>query len=106
MSKKTRNFYTKEFKHKAVELSYAKGNIKQTCKDLNISLSSLVRWRQELKQYGNKNSFPGKGNLKLTDQDREILELKRRLKDSELENEILKKAVSIFSKSDKRNTNL
>ena len=102
---KTRNFYTKEFKHKAVELSYAKGSIKQTCKDLDISLSSLVRWRQELKQYG-KNSFPGKGNLKLTNQDREILELTRRLKDAELENEILKKAVSIFSKSDKRSTNL
>ena len=102
---KTRNFYTGEFKHKAVELSYAKGSIKQTCKDLDISLSSLVRWRSELKQYG-KNSFPGKGNLKLTDQEREILELKRKLKDSELENEILKKAVSIFSKSDRRNINL
>ncbi len=63
---KPRNFYTREFKHKAVELSYAKGSIKQTCKDLDISLSSLVRWRSELKQYG-KNSFSGKGNLKLTD---------------------------------------
>lgn len=101
---KTRRFYTSEFKHKAVELSYAKGSIKRTCKDLDISLSSLVRWRQELKQYG-KNSFPGKGNLKLTDQDREVLELKRELKEVHLENEILKKAVSIFSKSDKRNIN-
>ncbi|WP_226789116.1 transposase, partial [Polaribacter porphyrae] len=60
---KSRNFYTKEFEQKAVELSYAKGSIKKTCKDLGISLSSLSRWRSELKQYG-KNSFPGKGNLK------------------------------------------
>ncbi|WP_226789077.1 transposase, partial [Polaribacter porphyrae] len=60
---KSRNFYTKEFKQKAVELSHAKGSIKKTCKDLGISLSSLSRWRSELKQYG-KNSFPGKGNLK------------------------------------------
>lgn len=103
---KPRNFYTKEFKQKAVELSYAKGSLKQTCKDLDISLSSLSRWRQELKQYGNKNSFPGKGNLKLTDQEREIIALKKELQDAYLENEILKKAVSIFSKSDKRNINL
>jgi len=103
---KQRHSYTKAFKQKAVELSYSNGSIKQTCKDLDISISSLSRWRHELNQYGNKNSFPRKGNLKLTDQEREILELKRKLKDSELENEILKKAVSIFSKSDKRNINL
>ncbi len=103
---KPRNFYTKEFKHKAVELSYAKGSLKQTCKDLDISLSSLSRWRHELKQYGNNNSFPGKGNLKLTDQEREIIALKKELQDALLENEILKKAVSIFSKSDKKNINL
>lgn len=102
---KSRNFYTKSFKQKAVELSYAKGNLKQTCKDLDVSISSLSRWRHELNQYGTKNSFPGKGNLKLTDQDREILELKRELQDVHLENEILKKAVSIFSKSDKKNIN-
>jgi transposase len=63
---KRRTSYTKAFKEKAVELSYVNGNIKQTCKDLDISISSLSRWRVELKQYG-KNSFPGKGNLKLTD---------------------------------------
>ena len=73
---------------------------------MDISISSLSPWRQELKQYGNKNSFSEKGHLKLTDQDREILELKRKLKDAELENEILKKVVSIFSKSDKKNINL
>ena len=92
----SRNLYSKEFKHKAVELSYAKGSLKQTCKDLDISLSSLSRWRHELKQYGNKNSFPGKGNLKLTDQEREIIALKKELQEAQLENEILKKAVSIF----------
>lgn len=100
-----RTSYTKAFKEKAVELSYANGNTKQTCKDLNISISSLTRWRSELKQYG-KNSFPGKGNLKLTDQDKEILALKKELQETQLENEILKKAVSIFSNSDKKNTSL
>lgn len=99
-----RNSYTKAFKQKAVELSYT-SSIKQTCKDLNISISSLSRWRVELKHYG-QNSFPGKGNLKLTDQERELIALKKELQETQLENEILKKAVSIFSKSDKRNINL
>ncbi len=53
-----------------------------------------------------KNSFPGKGIPKLTDDQKEIANLKKRLKDIELENEILKKAVSIFSTSDKKNIGL
>ena len=39
-------------------------------------------------------------NDRLTPEEQEIRELKKRLKDSELENAILKKAVAIFSKRD------
>ena len=51
---------------------------------------------QRIDAYG-KNSFPGKGNPKLTDEQREIAELKKRLRDAELERDILKKAIAIFS---------
>lgn len=40
---------------------------------------------------------PGKGNLKLTDEQREIAEFKKRLRDMEIERDILKKAIAIFS---------
>lgn len=41
-------------------------------------------------------------NHKLTPEEQEIKELKKRLKDAELENAILKKAVAIFSKGDSK----
>ncbi|MFT6112476.1 MAG: transposase [Bacteroidia bacterium] len=39
----------------------------------------------------------------MTDEQKEIAELKKKLKDTELERDILKKAVGIFSKSDRKN---
>ncbi len=97
--------YSPSFKQKAVELSYAQGSVKQVCEELDIPYSVLHRWRSESKDYG-KNSFPGRGKPKLTDEQKEIALLKRHLKDVSEENEILKKAVSIFSKSDKKNLDL
>jgi len=101
MSKHKKN-YTVAFKNKAVELSYAKGSVKKVSDELGIPYSVLHRWRKESYEYG-KNSFPGRGKLKLTDEQREIAELKKKLRDSELENQILKKAVNIFSESDRKN---
>lgn len=101
MSKGKRN-YSVEFKKKAVELSFARGSVTQVCRELDIPTSVLSRWRRESSEYGN-NSFPGRGKPKLTDEQREIVELKKKLRDSELENQILKKAVSIFSASDRKN---
>ena len=98
MKKRYRN-YSLSFKQKAVELSFARSNVKQVCEELDIPYSVLHRWRKESTTYG-KNSFPGRGKAKLTDEQKEISELKKQLKDVSLENEILKKAVSIFSKSD------
>ena len=103
--RKQKRHYSPEFKQKAVDLSYARGNVSQVCKELDIPTSVLHRWRGELKKYG-KNSFPGTGIAKQTDQEKEIAFLKRQLKDMELERDILKKAVSIFSMSDRRNLGL
>ena len=101
MSKRKRN-YSIEFKKKAVELSYARGSVVDICRELDIPTSVLSRWRRESDQYGT-NSFPGRGKPKLTDEQREIAELKKKLRNSELENQILKKAVSIFSANDRKN---
>lgn len=95
MSKPKRE-YTTEFKQKAVELSYARGNAAEVCRELGLKPSTLGRWRREAKKYW-ENSFPGKGNPKLTDEQREIAELKKKLRDVEIELDILKKAIAIFS---------
>jgi len=101
MRKQHRN-YCSSFKQKTVELSFAKGNVKQVCEELDIPYSVLHRWRKESKTYG-KNSFPGRGKVKLTDEQKEISGLKRQLKNISVENEVLKKAMSIFSTSDRKN---
>ncbi len=79
-----------------MELSYARGRVVEICRELDIPTSVLSRWRRESDAYG-RNSFPGKGNPKLTDEQREISELKKRLRDAELERDILKKAIAILS---------
>lgn len=56
----------------------------------------MHRWRKESTTYG-KNSFPGRGKAKLTDEQKELAQLKKQLKDISEENEILKKVVRIFS---------
>ncbi len=85
-----------EFKQKAVELSHVCGSVVEICRELDIPTSVLSRWRREYDELG-KNSFPGKGNPKLTDEQKEIAELRKRLRDAELERDILKKAIAIFS---------
>ena len=92
MRNRNRN-YSASFKQKAVELSYARGNTKQVCEELDIPYSVLHRWRKESTAYC-KNSFPGRGKAKLTDEQKELALLKRHLKDVSEENEILKKMVN------------
>jgi transposase-like protein len=93
-----RRIYTKEFKHDAVNLSKQPGyTVVAAASSLGISERLLHRWRKELSANGSL-AFPGKGKEALTDTERENRELRKRLRDSELENAILKKAVGIFSR--------
>jgi transposase len=100
---KNRKQYDAGFKRKAVELSHVRGNVKEVAEDLGILPEVLYRWRREHKSYQH-NSFPGKGKPKLTDGQREVLELKKQLRNAELERDILKKAVAIFSRSDRKSS--
>ena len=59
-----RKKFDNEFKKKAVELSYARGNATEIAEELGIERALLYRWRKEFKQY-DKNSFPGHGNPKI-----------------------------------------
>ncbi len=95
-----RKIYDKQFKEQAVKLSYERGSVLQAAKELGISDSSLGKWRKDFEIYGD-NSFPGKGNERLTDEQRRIKELEKELKDRELDLEILKKAIAFFSRTDK-----
>ncbi|MFA9409358.1 MAG: transposase [Candidatus Dadabacteria bacterium] len=105
MMTRERQNYDRDFKQKAVELSFARGNAKEIAEELGIRPELLYRWRREHQKYQD-NSFPGKGKPKMTDLEREIARLRKELRDAKMERDILKKAVSIFSKSDGKSTNL
>lgn len=103
MVKKERRHYDKAFKIMAVELFLNGKTSVEVGADLGIASDLVRRWARELK-VGESNSFPGNGKQNLTDEQKEIIELKKALKDAEIERDILKKAVSIFSKGDSKYT--
>jgi transposase len=98
MSRERRTF-TREFKVNAVELSYSRQNIVELANELNIRPALLYRWRSEFSSYKGA-SFPGNGNPKMTAEESEVARLKKELAEMKMERDILKKAVSIFSKND------
>ena len=66
-------------------------------KELEMDASRLSKWRMD-PRYNGGTILPK--NDKLTPEEKEVRELKKRLRDKELENAILKKAVAILSKGD------
>ena len=86
------------FKRKAVELSQERSNISELARELGIRVSLLYKWRKEQEEFG-AGSFPGKGNLKLSPEQEKMHQLEKKLKDVDLERDMLKKAIGIFSKS-------
>jgi len=104
MMTKQRQFYDREFKKEAVEHSFARGNAKEIAQELEIRPELLYRWRREYQKY-EKNSFPRHGKPKMIDLERENARLQKELREAKMERDILKKAVSIFSRSDGKSTN-
>lgn len=94
---KTRRQYDEEFKKMAVELSEAKGSLKATAEELGITPQILTRWRRERVI---AQGTPAGSRAQVSQEQQEIVRLKKELKQAELERDILKKAVGIFSRSD------
>jgi transposase len=95
---KQRTHYSREFKIKAVELSNERGNVSQVAQELNVSYENLKRWKKEMKAGRFNEAEPvTKNNLV----EEELRRLRKELYETKLERDILKKAVSIFSKSDR-----
>ncbi len=73
----------------AVLLSYERGNISQVAKELDIKSSLLYIWRVNYQKFGSE-SFPGFGNLRSTAEQKQIYNLEKKIKESDLKYEILK----------------
>ncbi len=89
----------------AVELCLSGKSTKEVSDDLDIRDELLRRWEREFGKF-KEGSFSGHGNINMTDEQKENVQLKKALKEAQLECEILKKAVGIFSRSDGKTMSL
>ena len=91
-----RRKHTSEFKESAIELYHNSGRTTlEVADDLGISPENLRRWLRE-KEKGEANNlkvFPGQGNPR----DEELARLRKENADLRETNEILKKAMAIFT---------
>ena len=87
-----RRVFTDEFKRDAVRLAQERGNLAAVARELGVSDHLLSRWKQRLAA-APERPFPGHGNP----EDPELARLKRELARLQEDNEILKKAVGIFT---------
>jgi transposase len=88
----TRKQYTIEFKQQAVQLALSGAKSKvQTARDLGIAEHQLYKW---IAQYG-----PAAPPPEATALQAENVRLRRQLVRAEMERDILKKAIGIFSEA-------
>ena len=92
-----RQKYENEFKVMVIELLQSGRPAKELSTEYGINSGIIRRWKRE---YGAKSGdFSKKRAVSL--EEKELKSLKKELREVRLERDILKKAVSIFSKSDK-----
>ena len=98
--KQVRTHYSKEFKIKAVELVNSGKSIPKTADELGISHETLRIWRRAYNE-GKLKLIAGEVEKVKSKEEMELARLRKELYEVTMERDILKKAVGIFSKSDK-----
>jgi transposase len=96
-----RKSYPKEFKLMSVELSQTRSDLPALAKELDITPQILYSWRKEFSTKQGSN-FSGNGKVILTEAEQELALLRKELRDTKMEQDILKKALGIFSRSDSK----
>ncbi len=92
--------YSREFKLDALNLLQEGKSISEISKSLGISVNTLCTWRRRYQLHGDK-AFQGPGiRLPKNEQQEELRRLKKEVSELKMERDILKKALSIFSKKD------
>ena len=93
-SVRPRRVFTDEFKREAVRLAKERSNVEETARELGIHANLIHDWKRRLATMKERETaFPGHGNSK----DPELVRLQREYARLKEENEILKKAVGIFT---------
>ncbi len=92
--------FDRDFKVSAVKMVTEGGHkASEVARSLGIHPNQLYNWKRKFSNNGEK-AFPGKGHLT------EISALRKQLREVEMERDILKKAVGIFSKTTENDSSL
>ncbi len=90
------------FKREAVRLSQLAGRtVAGTARSLGIDTNTLGNWRKQFGSSVAEGTRTGPYRTEAerdSEKDREIMELRKRLRDAEIERDILKKAVGVISR--------
>lgn len=92
MAGKTRN-YTDEFKKQIVALKQNGKSTSELAREYQIAKSTIVKWTND---YKNTGSFKAKDNR--TDEENELIRLRKENKQLLMENDILKQAALIMGR--------
>ncbi len=102
MNSEPRRKFDPDFKRNTVLLCAEPGrSVTEVAKNLGIGKDLLYRWRREYRQTNGQYVFPGNGVEALTPDQQQIRNLEKKLRDTEMERDILKKAMAIFSRTSK-----
>jgi len=92
--------FDRDFKISTVKMVTEGGHTAaEVARGLGIDAGRIYLWKKQFGDNGDK-AFPGKGHLS------ELAALRRQLRDVEMERDILKKAVGIFSKTTENDSGL
>ncbi|AGB41423.1 transposase [Halobacteroides halobius DSM 5150] len=83
--------YNDEFKKKIVNLANNGKKISDIINEYGIARSTVHKWK---KDFNNSGSFKAKDNR--TDEEKELLKLRKEIKQLKMENDILKQAALIL----------
>ena len=85
-----RRKFTKEFKQTAVNRLNSGQSIAEVARALEVNASDLCRWRNELREHGDR-AFQGSGNKRA--EETRVAELERKVGQQALEIDFLKRAL-------------
>jgi transposase len=96
-----RRVFDKEFKLMSVELygpprGNSRTDLGALAKELDVPPAMLYRWRREFSAKQN-GSFPGNGKVILNETEQELARLRKELRETQLERDILKSVYSILA---------
>ena len=93
-----RRKYPKEFKLDAINLVVEQGDSQaEAARNLGINSNMLSRWIRQFQADDENGQSSFRGNGSLTPEQKELRELKKKVKQLETEREILKKATVFFA---------